>query len=69
MVTVDVTVTAAGEVDPMSEQEPQQVGAGDGEAGQAQQPTGGPLDEPVVQPLVPVGDDHFVARHAVGGDF
>ncbi len=26
-------------------------------------------DEPVVQPLVPVGDDHFVARHAVGGDF
>ena len=26
-------------------------------------------DEPSVQPLVPVGDDHFVARHAVGGDF
>ncbi len=26
-------------------------------------------DEPLVQPLVPVGDDHFVARHAVGGDF
>ncbi|PWC37637.1 dipeptide ABC transporter ATP-binding protein [Azospirillum sp. TSO35-2] len=26
-------------------------------------------DEPVVQPLVPVGDGHFVARHAVGGDF
>nr|WP_295831280.1 dipeptide ABC transporter ATP-binding protein [uncultured Azospirillum sp.] len=26
-------------------------------------------DEPVVQPLVPVGDEHFVARHAVGGDF
>ncbi len=26
-------------------------------------------DEPAVQPLVPVGDDHFVARHAVGGDF
>ncbi|PGH56267.1 glutathione ABC transporter ATP-binding protein GsiA [Azospirillum palustre] len=26
-------------------------------------------DEPLVQPLVPVGDGHFVARHAVGGDF
>ncbi|PWC76778.1 dipeptide ABC transporter ATP-binding protein [Azospirillum sp. TSH64] len=26
-------------------------------------------DEPLVQPLVPVGEDHFVARHAVGGDF
>ncbi len=26
-------------------------------------------DEPLVQPLVPVGDEHFVARHAVGGDF
>ncbi|MGA1859163.1 dipeptide ABC transporter ATP-binding protein [Azospirillum sp. 11R-A] len=26
-------------------------------------------DEPPVQPLVPVGEDHFVARHAVGGDF
>ncbi|WP_376960251.1 dipeptide ABC transporter ATP-binding protein [Azospirillum sp. A26] len=26
-------------------------------------------DEPSVQPLVPVGEDHFVARHAVGGDF
>ncbi|PWC48580.1 dipeptide ABC transporter ATP-binding protein [Azospirillum sp. TSA6c] len=26
-------------------------------------------DEPTVQPLVPVGEDHFVARHAVGGDF
>ncbi|KAA0590277.1 glutathione transport system ATP-binding protein [Azospirillum lipoferum] len=26
-------------------------------------------DEPAVQPLVPVGEDHFVARHAVGGDF
>ncbi|CBS89443.1 ABC transporter ATP-binding protein [Azospirillum lipoferum] len=26
-------------------------------------------DEPAVQPLVPVGDDHFVARHPVGGDF
>ncbi len=26
-------------------------------------------DEPVVRPLVPVGDEHFVARHAVGGDF
>lgn len=51
MVTVDVTVTAAGEVDGMSEQEPQQVGAGDGEVGQAQQPTGGPVAEPVVQPI------------------
>ncbi|AWK88368.1 dipeptide ABC transporter ATP-binding protein [Azospirillum thermophilum] len=26
-------------------------------------------DEPVVQPLVPVGPDHFVARHPVGGAF
>lgn len=50
MVTVDVTVTAAGEVDGMSEQEPQQVGAG-GDAVQAQQPTGGPVAEPVVQPI------------------
>jgi glutathione transport system ATP-binding protein len=26
-------------------------------------------DEPQVQPLVAVGNDHYVARHAVGGDF
>lgn len=26
-------------------------------------------DEPVVQPLVPVGPGHFVARHAVGGAY
>ncbi|BAI74362.1 peptide/nickel transport system ATP-binding protein (plasmid) [Azospirillum sp. B510] len=26
-------------------------------------------DEPAVQPLIAVGDDHFVARHAIGGDF
>ena len=26
-------------------------------------------DEPVVQPLVQVGTDHFVARHAVGGAY
>ncbi|MGQ9367819.1 ABC transporter ATP-binding protein [Azospirillum sp. ST 5-10] len=26
-------------------------------------------DEPTVEPLVAVGADHFVARHAIGGDF
>ena len=26
-------------------------------------------DEPVVQPLVQVGKDHFVARHPVGGAY
>ncbi|MNQ12233.1 glutathione transporter ATP-binding protein [compost metagenome] len=26
-------------------------------------------DEPVVQPLVRVGDGHFVARHRIGGAY
>lgn len=38
-------------------------------AGEVPSPVRAVGDEPVVAPLVRVGDDHYVARHAVGGAY